>query len=220
MKKSLLALFVLLGLTALCAATPLVSGRKLLQDDEDEEDGDSDNSAPAPSVSGNSILDAARQLSDLSVFYRAAANAGLNDTLTSSTVQATVFAPTDDALDDFLENFDLTRTQFINTPAFSRLVLQYHIVPSSALRASQLSDNQRLTTALNNYRITINTDRDNEDDDDSDIEVQAAHSDAEIERADIVAGQAIVHTIGSVLIPRRGFWLSIVQGQIGAPASG
>ena len=88
----------------------------------------------------------------------------LLDTLASSTVQATVFAPTNDAFEyaasaccrisaayglhsmrktmtplaaccsDFLEDFDLTRSQFINTPAFSRLVLQYHVIPSSALR--------------------------------------------------------------------------------------
>lgn len=57
------------------------------------------------------------------------------------------------------------------------------------MQASQLSDNQKLTTALNNYRVTVNTDRDSEDDDDSDIEIQAAHSDADVETADIMAGQ-------------------------------
>lgn len=224
MNKSLLALVVLFGVAVANAADPLTgASRKLLQEDQEDDNDvndDNDNSSPAPSTSGNSVLDAARQRSNLSVFYRAAANAGLNDTLASSTVQATVFAPTDNALDDFLENFDLTRSQFINTPAFSRLVLQYHVIPSSALRASQLSNDQRLTTALNSYRVSVNTDRDEEDDDDSDIQIQAAHSDAGIRTADIMAGQAIVHTIGSVLIPPRGFWLSAVQGQAGAPASG
>lgn len=38
--------------------------------------------------------------------------------------------------------------------------------------------------------------------------------------ANVLRLQAIVHTIGSVLIPPRGFWLSAVQGQAGAPASG
>lgn len=225
MNKSLLALLVLFGCAAANAAHPVTSGssRKLLQEDQEDDNDvndDNDNSSPAPTTSGNSVLDAARQRSNLSVFYRAAANAGLNDTLASSTVQATVCAPTNDALDDFLENFDLTRSQFINTPAFSRLVLQYHVIPGSALRASQLSNDQRLTTALRNYRVTVNTDRDEEDDDDSDVQIQAAHSDAGVRTADITAGQAIVHTIGSVLIPPRGFWLSAVQGQAGAPASG
>lgn len=56
-------------------------------------------------------------------------------------------------------------------------------------QASQLSNNQKLTTALNSYRVTVNTDRDEEDNDDSDIQIQAAHSDAGITTADITAGQ-------------------------------
>lgn len=56
-------------------------------------------------------------------------------------------------------------------------------------QASQLSDDQRLTTALRNYRVTVNTDRDEEDDDDSDVQIQAAHSDAGVRTADITAGQ-------------------------------
>lgn len=39
---------------------------------------DDNDSSPAPTTSGSSVLDAARQRSNLSVFYRAAANAGLN----------------------------------------------------------------------------------------------------------------------------------------------
>lgn len=60
---------------------PRGAGRKLLQGDQEDDNDvndDSDNSSPAPSTSGNSVLDAARQRSSLSVFYRAASNAGLN----------------------------------------------------------------------------------------------------------------------------------------------
>ena len=71
-------------------------------------------------------------------------------------------------------------------------------------------------TALNSYRVTVNTDRDNEDDDDSAIEILAAHSDAEIQRADVRAGQVCTcpHTAFCMSPPRpRGH--RRLEGQFG-----
>lgn len=76
-------------------------------------------------------------------------------------------------------------------------LLQYHIVPSAALRASQLRDDQQLTTALAGatpLRVDL-------DDGRVEIKGRTDDNDADVVAADIVAGNAIVHVIDEVLIP-------------------
>jgi uncharacterized surface protein with fasciclin (FAS1) repeats len=83
-------------------------------------------------------------------------------------------------------------------------VLQYHIIPSAALKAKQLRNGQQLTTALAGAAPLV------VDLEDGKVDIYAGgnedHS-ADVKVADIEAGKAIVHIIDDVLIPpsmRRG----------------
>jgi uncharacterized surface protein with fasciclin (FAS1) repeats len=81
-------------------------------------------------------------------------------------------------------------------------LLQYHIVPSGALRAAQLQKDQQLTTALAGaapLKVDI---------DDGKVEIGVSNvggdddnDDADVVQADIAVGGAVIHVIDEVLIP-------------------
>uniref|UniRef100_A0A383WE16 FAS1 domain-containing protein n=1 Tax=Tetradesmus obliquus TaxID=3088 RepID=A0A383WE16_TETOB len=118
----------------------------------------------------------------------------------------TIFAPKNEAFsdDDIREETGLTAQQLLqpkNRQALTQL-LQYHIVPSGALRAAQLQDGQQLTTALAGaapLKVDI-------EDEKVEIEVPDAGNDddgddADVEQADITVGNSVIHIVDEVLIP-------------------
>jgi uncharacterized surface protein with fasciclin (FAS1) repeats len=77
-------------------------------------------------------------------------------------------------------------------------LLQYHIVPSGALRAAQLQDEQQLTTALAGA-APLKVDLE-----DGDVEIEPmgdSDSDADVVQADIVVRDTVIHIVDEVLIP-------------------
>ncbi|EFN52408.1 hypothetical protein CHLNCDRAFT_138882 [Chlorella variabilis] len=74
--------------------------------------------------------------------------AGLAPALSDRSLQATVFAPTDEAFATALEALDVTPAQLLAQPELLQAILKYHVVPGQALTSSQLKTAQELPTLL------------------------------------------------------------------------
>eukprot|EP00882_Tetradesmus_deserticola_P001175 GHRQ01001271.1.p1 GENE.GHRQ01001271.1~~GHRQ01001271.1.p1 ORF type:complete len:191 (+),score=69.53 GHRQ01001271.1:135-707(+) len=150
-----------------------------------------------------SVSDVLARTPSLSTFNKALKASGIS---IPANAAWTIFAPTNDAFadDDIREDTGLTAQQLLqpaNRQALKQL-LQYHIVPSGALRAAQLRKGQQLTTALAGappLKVEI---------DDGKVEIKASSgrrgddgSDADVKQANIMAGNAIIHVVDEVLIP-------------------
>lgn len=80
-------------------------------------------------------------------------------------------------------------------------LLSYHVVPAGAVRSTKLTDGQVLQTLLKGATLKVDLD---EDDGRRKIEIESSAGDddgADVVRADIVAGNSIIHVVDDVLIP-------------------
>ena len=73
-------------------------------------------------------------------------------------------------------------------------MLKYHVVPGAALRAAQLTSEQRLTT-LQGSNLTIRLEG-------STVRVIGVSSRATVTTADVPACKAVVHVVDTVLLPQ------------------
>jgi uncharacterized surface protein with fasciclin (FAS1) repeats len=69
-------------------------------------------------------------------------------------------------------------------------VLSYHVVPSAAVLSSQLTNGQKIETALANETVTVTI---------ADGKVKI--NDANVVTPDIKAGGSVIHVIDAVLLP-------------------
>jgi hypothetical protein len=103
--------------------------------------------APAPEAELRTIAGLLATTPSLSTLAAAAAAAGLVSALDSPAARLTVFAPTNDALDQLLAATGVTAQELLSDPAVLRALLSNHVVPGVA-RAADLYDGQVLTTLL------------------------------------------------------------------------
>lgn len=114
----------------------------------------------------------------------------------------TIFAPTNKAFkdSDVVKRTGLTAAQLLlpaNKKALTS-VLEYHIVPSAAVRSTQLKNGQEVPTALKGaapLKISI------KDGKVSVVPGANTRDAVNVVTADVVAGKSVIHVIDDVLIP-------------------
>ncbi|KAL4422578.1 hypothetical protein ABPG75_008775 [Micractinium tetrahymenae] len=95
-----------------------------------------------------SVAEVAQQAGSFSALLTAAQAAGLAPALADRSLQATVFAPTDEAFAAALQGLGLTAQQLLAQPALLAAVLKYHVVPGAPITSAQMGDAQKLPTLL------------------------------------------------------------------------
>lgn len=95
-----------------------------------------------------SVAEVATSAGMFGTLLAAAEAAGLAPVLSDRSLQATIFAPTDDAFLAALETLDLTAEELLAQPDLLGAVLKYHVVPGAAITSAQMSDSQKLPTLL------------------------------------------------------------------------
>lgn len=69
---------------------------------------------------------------DFSALYAALQASGLNDTLSNLSGPVTLFAPTNEAFEEFLAAANISAADALASP-YNRIVLEYHIVPGAIM---------------------------------------------------------------------------------------
>lgn len=150
---------------------------------------DDDNSDPIRD-SNATILEVAHSRSDLSSFAVAVSKyEDLSSSLDDETQELTVFAPTDDAFDVFLDAMGYSSLDDIPDDTLKD-VIQYHIISGSAFSGSEFTDGQSSATLLANETVFISINGNT-------IMVNASV----ISEADVDASNGVVHIVDAVLVP-------------------
>ncbi len=173
--------------------TVVVTGRRLAQ---------AGTQAPAGACKTVSqLLGENSQLSKLKG-VEATLSAKLRAELTSSAGDSfTFFAPSDAAIDALIAALPKEGggpSRLLGNETALTGLLSYHIVPGAALTASQLSNGQKLTTALgtNVAPLTVRLS--------GKVTLIGVGSEANVIQADLRACRGVVHVVDSVLLPIRG----------------
>ncbi|KAG2427846.1 hypothetical protein HXX76_012167 [Chlamydomonas incerta] len=145
---------------------------------------------PAPYVT----VAAAAQAAGLTTLLAAvtASDPAFLTTLTDPDFNGTILAPTNAAFTATLTALNLNASQLLADKANLRRILNAHIITPGAYRSSQLSNNQTVNTLNGVVTVRING---------TGVFFAAAKSSAKVVTPDVVAGNAVVHTIDYVLIP-------------------
>ncbi len=131
------------------------------------------------------IVETAEGAEIFDTLLAAAAKAGLVDALKSDDL-LTVFAPTDDAFVDLLDDLEITADDLLASDELEDILL-YHVV-SGQVMSADLSDGQEVETLLDE-KITIT------------INDGVFVNDAEVSIADIETLNGVIHVIDAVLWP-------------------
>merc|ERR1712003_336093 len=149
--------------------------------------------APEPETeteTEESIADVAVATPSLSILVQAVVAGGLLDAIADPAAELTVFAPTDEAFADLLEDLGASSLEDIDTDTLVE-VLTYHVVPAVAF-STDLSDGQVLPT-LNGAELVVDlTDG---------VVIDGIGSDATVILANVAAGNSVVHVVDTVLLP-------------------
>jgi uncharacterized surface protein with fasciclin (FAS1) repeats len=171
-------------------STVVVVGRKLAQ-------------APAAAAgeckTADQVLASTPSLSRLSQLTQKLAAPLKADLSTRAGPAFTFFAPSDAALQMLLSALpDASAGQpelVRNTTALTAL-LSYHLVPGSALPASQLSDAKQLQTALGSAVPPLRVRRSG-----TSVAIVGVGSEAAVTQTDLVTCRGVIHIIDTVLLP-------------------
>jgi uncharacterized surface protein with fasciclin (FAS1) repeats len=130
-----------------------------------------------------SVMSIAAQTPELSTFYRLVQQAGLTEALQKGDL--TVFAPTDEA---FKALPAATLDKLSKDPEALKSVLSYHVVPA-ATASSKVDGNVSLTT-VQGSKLAV-----------SKAGEFITVDDALVIKADLAAGDSVIHEIDRVLMP-------------------
>ena len=161
-----------------------------MSDDEMSDDEMSDDmSDEEMAAADGDIVATAAERDDLTTFVAAVEAAGLTGAL-SDDGPFTVFAPNDEAFEDYLGEMGMTAEDALADTTFLSTLLQGHVVEAaddSAMVAGMV-DNPFVSLAGTELPVTV---------DDDTITIGGA----EIVEADIFATNGVIHVIDSVLAP-------------------
>ena len=139
-------------------------------------------------MSMKNLVQVAQSNKDFSILVEAMAAAGLVDTL-ATTPNLTVFAPTNQAFVNLLNELGMTKSQLLANPALLKQVLTYHVVPatvySSQVKAGMVKTVQGTSFSISN------------DGKISDAKGRVAN----LIKTDIKASNGVIHVIDKVLLP-------------------
>ncbi|PNW74524.1 hypothetical protein CHLRE_12g492650v5 [Chlamydomonas reinhardtii] len=152
----------------------------------------------------------AAQAANLSTLLAAvtASDASFLTTLTDPDFNGTVLAPTNAAFTAALTALGVNATQLLADKDNLRRILNAHIITPGAVRSSQLVNNQNITTLDGVLTVRING---------TGVFFVAAKSTAKVVTPDVIAGNAVVHTIDFVLLPAS---VTLTTGGSGGGGSG
>ena len=140
----------------------------------------------------SSIASVAAATPTLSTLVAALTKAGMVESLSNSSVVATVFAPTDDAFAAYLTKNGLTAQQLLDSPNL-KSILKYHIVSGVAAKSTDLMNGQSVPTKLGGAPLTVDLSKG--------VVIKGTESSANVIKADVPAGAAVVHVVDAVLVP-------------------
>ena len=90
---------------------------------------------------------------DFSSLYTALQASGLNDSLSNLDGPATLFAPTNEAFEEFLAAANITAEDALASP-YNRIVLEYHLIPG-AIMVSTFSLPKYFVTNTSNRKLAV-----------------------------------------------------------------
>lgn len=134
------------------------------------------------------LVQVAQSNKDFSILVEAVAAAGLVDTL-ATTPNLTVFAPTNQAFANLLNELGMTKSQLLANPALLKQVLTYHVVPATVY-SSQVKPGMVKTVQGTSFSIT-------NDGKISDSKGRVAN----LVKTDVKASNGVIHVIDKVLLP-------------------
>jgi uncharacterized surface protein with fasciclin (FAS1) repeats len=167
----------------------VVVGRKLAQ-------------APAAAAckTADEVLAAAPNLSRLAQLTQNLAAAPLKADLSKRSGSSfTFFAPSDAALQTLLSALPDASTgqpELVRNSTALTALLSYHLVPGSALPASQLTDGKQLQTALGGGVPPLRVRRSG-----NSVVIVGVGSEAAVTQTDLMTCRGIIHVIDTVLLP-------------------
>jgi transforming growth factor-beta-induced protein len=135
------------------------------------------------------VLAVAAAEGDLGTYLEATEAAGIMDGL-HGTGPFTVFIPTDDAFDAYLEDAGMTQAEVFGDAAMLRRLVEHHIVEMTEDADMVMAmDGQSFATAADTtLDVTVDGDT-------------VMVGDATVERYDIQASNGVIHVIDTVLMP-------------------
>ena len=153
-------------------------------------------SAPAPEVQvpADSIAGVALSEPELSVLVDALTAADFVRFLTNPLASFTVFAPTNDAFANLLDELSLEDISELPVDVLINTLL-YHVVPASYY-ATDFTQQEALPT-LEGAQLFVNITST------GGVNIQGVGSDADVIQADVEAGSSVIHVVDEVLLPFR-----------------
>ena len=171
------------------ATTEAMADDEMSDDEMSDDEMSDDMSDEEMAAADGDIVATAAERDDLTTFVAAVEAAGLTGAL-SDDGPFTVFAPNDEAFEDYLGEMGMTAEDALADTTFLSTLLQGHVVEAaddSAMVAGMV-DNPFVSLAGTELPVTV---------DDDTITIGGA----EIVEADIFATNGVIHVIDSVLAP-------------------
>jgi transforming growth factor-beta-induced protein len=142
--------------------------------------------------SANTIAGIASSNPDFSILVAAAAKAGLVDVLSNPGANLTVFAPTNAAFAQLLQDLNITNGLDGLSVAQLQTILKYHVVPSKVKAAQAIaaaSTNSKVETVGGSIALSL------------DGEALKIDATTTVVATDIEASNGVIHVIDRVLLP-------------------
>ena len=163
-------------------------------DDDDTASTDTTESAATSDAGGDDsgdVLAVAAAEGDLGTFLEATEAAGIMDGLHGSG-PFTVFIPTDQAFDAYLDDAGMTQTEVFGDAAMLKRLVEHHIinVAEDAEMMMAMHGESFTTEAGTTLEVTVDGET-------------VMIGDATVERYDIQASNGVIHVIDTVLVPPR-----------------
>jgi uncharacterized surface protein with fasciclin (FAS1) repeats len=157
--------------------------------DDDEDPASTDTTEAPAAEQADDVLAVASAEGDLGTYLEATEAAGIMDGL-HGTGPFTVFVPTDDAFDAYLQEAGMTQAEVFGDAATLRRLVEHHIVEMAEDADMVMAmDGQSFTTAAGTtLGVTV---------EDETVMV----GDATVERYDVEASNGVIHVIDAVLVP-------------------
>ncbi|GAB4816379.1 hypothetical protein N2152v2_003425 [Parachlorella kessleri] len=154
---------------------------------------------PMAATKGKDLQDLLCHREDQSLLLLAMHSIGLQVLVPETIGNATVFAPTNEALRIVLAGMRVSFDQLLQDEELLQEVLSYHIVPGQTLKAANLVEGLVLPTLLSEQNLTVV-----EADNATYLETSSGQS-VRIIRKNLLAGRVTVHVVDEVLLPSEPF---------------
>lgn len=137
------------------------------------------------------IAEIAAENKDLTILNAALKASGLDKVLMSSEDEFTVFAPTDAAFAELLEELDVTSEELLADKELLTMVLTYHVIPNMTVKAADIPYGDSIET-VNGQTFSIS---------DANVIMDASGDTSKIIKTDVLATNGVIHLIDDVLLP-------------------